>query len=470
MYLKMGQKLSQKFHLSPQMLQSIKLLSLSVAELEQAVRKELEENPVLEEKGDTETLEDLSSVEKEERERLNWTQFTTSKASPLADKGEWNDISARGAYERSVPENESLRDHLVWQIYFSNYNDEDRKILSFIVNEIDDDGYLREPIEKIARSNKVLKSKVSDLLKKLHEMDPPGVGARNLKECLLIQAERAGEDTKDMVDLIQNHLQHLKTKNYRAIALRMNKDVEEVKQLAEIITSMEPRPGRLFSSQQTEYVVPDIYIYKKENGSYEAVLNEEGMPQIKIAAHYNRFLSDMSEDRGGKKETQDSAREYLVEKMKRALAFIRALNQRRENILKIARVIAEEQGEFFEKGEKFLHPFLQREMSEKSGVSISTISRAASNKFIHTPRGVFELKYFFGVSYVNKEGRRMSVVLIKSIMKKMMESEKTALSDSDIAHQLLEKEGISLSRRQVARFREEMGVLSAQQRAKERFV
>ena len=464
MYLKMGQQLSQKFHLSPQMLQSIKLLSLSVTELEQAVRKELEENPVLEEKGETETLEELSSIEKEEREEhLNWTQFTTSKALP--DKGEWSHTSDGGIYERSVPENETLRDHLVWQVYFSNYNDEERKILSFIVNEIDDDGYLREPIEKIARANKVLKSKVSLLLKKLHEMDPPGVGARNLKECLLIQARRAGEDTKDMVDLIQNHLQHLRTKNYRAIALRMNKDVEEVRHLAEIITSMEPRPGRLFSSQQTEYVVPDIYIHKKENGSYEAVLNEDGMPQIKIAGHYNQFLLNMGAKEGKK---EDSTREYLVEKMKRALAFIRALNQRRENILKIARVIAEEQTAFFEKGEKFLHPYLQREMSEKSGVSISTISRAASNKFIHTPRGVFELKYFFGVSYVNKEGRRLSVVLIKSIMKKVMESEDTALSDNELAKRLFEQEGLNLSRRQVARFREEMGAPSAKERAKER--
>lgn len=453
MYLKMGQQLSQKLNLSPQMLQSIHLLSLSTTEVEQAIRQELEENPVLEEKG--ETLDDLSSFEKNELEE-DWTQYTSTTAVLSPDK-------KIQEYEKYTPVEESLRDHLMWQINFSHFNSEEKKILSLIVNEINEDGYLKETTNNISVENHFELKKVNELLSKLQEFDPPGVGARNLKECLLIQAKRVGEDTKDMVNMIQNHLEDLQTKNYEKIAQALNLDIEEIKYMAEIITSMEPMPGRMFSTIPTQYVVPDIYIFKKSSvkksdGVYGVSLNEEGMPQIKIASHYTKFLSRMMSSSPSKEQ------KYLVEKMKRALGFIRALNQRKETILKLVHIIAEEQVEFFEKGEDFLRPLLQREMSQRIGVAVSTISRVVTNKYVHTPQGIFELKYFFGISYLNRDGKKMSAKAIKSMMKKMFDEEKAPLSDDKVAKELSNKEGLNLSRRQVARLREEMGVLPARQR------
>ena len=456
MYLKMGQKLSQKMHLSPQMLQSLNLLSMPVTEMEQAIQAELEENPVLEEKGDT--LTELSSVEKDElEERLNWTQYTSTSALSTSDDVK----NSLQSYERHTPTVETLRDHILWQINVSHFDIEEKNILTCIADEINDEGYLKESCQNIAKNNNFKLKQVEDLLKELQQFDPPGVGARNLKECLMIQARHIEEDTTDMMNLIQQHLEDLKTKDYKKIALELNLDIAEVGHLADIVKSMEPIPGRMFSSQSTQYIVPDIYIFKKSDGLYDVSLNEEGIPQIKIASHYTQFLSRMM---ANPKEAE--AQKYLTEKMKRALGFIRALNQRKNMLMKIAESLAREQVEFFEKGEIFLYPFLQREMAEKTGVSISTISRVVTNKFVHTPQGVFELKYFFGIYYLDKDGKRIGTKAVRSMIKNIIDQEEPSkpLSDDKIAELLFQQKGIQLKRRQVTRFREELLFPSAKDR------
>ena len=450
-------KLSQKLSLSPQMMQMIHLLSLPAMELSEEVRRELEENPVLEEKSDTtEELSELEREESESREGLeDFTQITAAiPASHLKEMVEKaGGASSEKIQERQTPVEETLEDHLVWQIHFSHFKDEEKKILFLIAGEIGEDGYLKETIENLSKSHGLELKKVEHLLGKLQEFDPPGVGARNLKECLLIQARRIGEDTKDMVRLIENHLEDLKTKNYKTPAEALNLDIEEIKYMAEIIVSMEPFPGRLFHSAPIQYVTPDIYIQKKKNqeGVYEAFLNEDNMPQIQITSYYTSFLSRMG---AGLSNQKKEARRYLSDKMKRALSFIRALNQRRDMMLKLGRIIAEEQAEFFEKGDRFLRPLLQKEVSIQTGVSGSTISRTVANKFVHTPRGMFELKYFFGTSYLDRSGRRLSVSRVQEMIQDIIKkSSASPISNEKISRILYENYGIKLTRRQVIRLR-----------------
>ena len=450
MSFKFSHQLVQKLNINPQMIQSIGLMNLSVIELEQAIRKELEENPVLEEKG--ETLEEASSLEEAEKERLDWTEYTSTNINVLKNTSE------EKSYERHTPIEESLRDHLLWQVNFSGFNELERKILYALIDIIDEDGYLTESIQNVAHQHHFNEKEVQVLLKKIQEFDPPGVGARDLTECLLIQAKRIDEDTHDLVYLLKNHLKDLQTKNYKKIGTSMNIREEEVKDITNIISSLNPNPGQKFTSHRTEYVVPDIYILKKEEGVYEVHLNEDSIPQIKIASHYVRVLDQLSSNQ------DENTKRYLMDKMKRALSFIRALNHRKSSILRVTQLIAEEQVDFLEKGEMFLHPLLLREVSERLNVHLSTVSRVTSNKYVHTPRGVFELKYFFGISYLNKKGERKGVPAIKLMIKDIVESENTPLSDSKISQKLLDWDGIHLSRRQVARFREELGYLSALER------
>ena len=443
MSFKFSQQLTQKLNINPQMIQSIGLMNLSVMELEKAIHKELEENPVLEEKG--ETLEDISKLESDEKERLDWTEYTATNINIPKN------TSDEKYYERHTPVEESLRDHLLWQVNFSGFNSSERKILYALITAVNEDGYLTENVQNISRQNQFDEKTTRELLKKLKEFDPPGVGAENLTECLLIQARHIDEDTNDLVSLLKNHLKDLQTKNYKKIALAMNLRVEEVKDIARIISSLDPRPGQKFTSHRTEYVVPDIYISKKEEGVYEVHLNEDSIPQIKIASRYIRFLDQMSNTK------DENTKQYVMDKMKRALSFIRALNHRKSSILRVTELIAKEQVDFLEKGEMFLHPLLLREVSERLNLHLSTVSRITSNKYVHTPQGLFELKYFFGISYLNQKGERKGAIAVRRMIKEIIESEDTPLSDTKVAQKLLNLEGVHLSRRQVARFREELG-------------
>ena len=455
MQMKISAKLVQNLKLSPQMLQRIELLSLSITDLEQAVLKELEENPVLEEHGDT--LEDLSSLEAEEREAAEWTHYTSTQASPSSSKAfEKFDLSA----------SENLSSHLMWQVNMSHFSKEEKEILYALVNELDDSGYFRENLQTLASENDFDFSETERLLKKLQEFDPPGVGARSLKECLLIQAKKMeAEDSslhnRNLTSLIEDHLENIQSKNYEQISEDLCLELKDIKELEKSITLLSPDPGNPFNSQKTEYVVPDIYIYKKEDGSYQASLNEERLPQIKIADHYIKVLN--RSDKGAE------AKQYLSDKMKRALSFIQALNHRRKSILSLAQILIDEQTEFFEKGEDFLHPLRLREVSQKIGIHLSSVSRMTSSKYVHTPQGVFELKYFFGMSYLNKDGERKSSSAIMAMIRKIIKDEDSSdmISDSRIAQILFEKEGLRLSRRQVARLRGEAGFLSATERKKE---
>ena len=446
MDFKISPQLAQKLSLTPQMIQTIGLMSLNIVELEKAVQNELVENPVLEEKG--ETLEDLTPVEEQEKEHLNWTQYTATNFQSLSDFKE----TPEKVYERYTPAIQNLRDHLVEQINYSGFSAEEEKILYQLVHEMDEKGYLMTDLEAVAKKWNLDIQLLQELLKDVQELDPPGVGARSLKECLYLQALRIA-DNQNMLKIIESHWEDLSHHRYSKIAQALHLSLEEVKSIAKKISNLSINPGEPFSAEATEYVIPDIHIQKKEDGSYQAILNEANIPQIHISSHYSRVLNEAPKD--------EKTQKYITEKMKKALLFIRALNQRKQSLTVLGELLVSEQSLFFDKGVRYLHPLLLREAAEKMGVHISTVSRLTTNKYVHTPQGVFEIKYFFGISHSNDKGERLSVHLIHSLIKEIIQHEKDPLSDANIARILKEKEGLSISRKQVAKLREDINLPSA---------
>ena len=296
--LKMSMKLSQNLRMTPQLQQAIKLLQLSRMELETEIRKELLENPVLEEvvdtsdddpaKRDQQTASDVANNEGQDgsdqdprkQDEFEWENYLDSNYKTPQSSGGGNEEIMN--YENLISSKQTLSDHLFWQMHLSGFNDEEEGIATVLINYINDDGYISAPLEQISEDENISVQDLEDILPFVQEFDPPGIGARNLKECLLIQAQHLQEDTNDLVALINNHLSDLEKKNYPAIAKAMDLDVEVVLDMAKIVLSMDPKPGRAFVSNDTHYITPDVYVYKVGE-EYVVSLNEEGLPRLRVS-------------------------------------------------------------------------------------------------------------------------------------------------------------------------------------------
>lgn len=472
MQLKTSLKLSQNLRMTPQLQQAIKMLQLSRLELEAEIRREINENPLLEEFADT--IEDdpsaeLSSVS-QEKDKVSEDQDPRSQEE--ADWEDYSELQYKGlSATSSVPEDinydnfiskaQTLKDHLHWQASLSGFNDEEMEHISVLINYLDDNGYIKVPLAQIAEEEKVPLKDLEDILPFLQEFDPPGVGSRDLKECLLLQAAHFEEDTKDVLYVIENHLKDLEKKNYEEIARNMNLQIEEVVEICKIILSFDPKPGRAFQSEDTHYVTPDVYIYKVGD-EYVVALNEDGIPKLKISNLYKDLVK--TEGASGNKETK----EYLQDKLRSAVWLIKSIQQRQKTIYKVTESIIKHQQEFFEKGPAYIRPMILKDIANDIEMHESTVSRVTTNKYVHTPLGVFELKYFFNSGISRSDGgdslASESVKLkIKGLVAK--ENPKKPLSDQKIVD-LLKKEGLQIARRTVAKYRDVLGILPSSQRKK----
>ena len=466
--LKMGLKLAQKLKMSPQLQQSIKILTLPLMELEQVIRNEMLENPVLEEIQDT--IEEQTIDERQNEEELpehqTWMEFTDSGASEvraLRQNNQKQTSSRIFNWENVVSTGQTLQDHLLWQIQMSGFSNKEKAHLNLLVNHLDDNGYLKTSLETIAADTGVSEGNLQDAVQILHTMDPSGVGARNLQECLLIQARQNQEDTKDLITLIANHLRDLEQKNYKAIAEAMHIQEEEVMDLYKIINAMEPKPGRRFVSQPVQYVVPDVYI-TKDREDYKIVLNEDSLPHLKVAGIYQDMLRKLNSGREG--TPMDPTQKYLRHKMNSAMWLIRALNQRQRTIFQVTSTIVRHQKEFLDKGPMHIQPLILKQVAEELGIHESTVSRTTTNKYAHTPQGIYELKYFFNLHIKTADGGSVSGELIKLKIKSYIEQEdkNLPLSDQSISEKLFKELGVQVARRSVATYRDKLNILSAKQR------
>ncbi len=469
-YLSQTQQQRLQMVLAPQLRQSLELLQVPILELRSLIQQELEQNPTLEEKiPDTERIEVEPAAA--EPEPLVDSGMDEQVAALAALDEEWRQYYQQGHATRtytkddearrqffldSISQAESLQEHLLRQLSLSGLSDEDVRIGEMIVGNINDDGYLSIILEELAATTGYAPERLQDVLSVIQEFDPIGVGARDLKECLLIQLDRLGKSPSVAATLVENHLDELGAKKYAQIARAMKMTVEEIQQHAQIIAMLEPKPGRRFTSESAPYVTPEVVIQKIDD-RYIIALNNEQIPHLRISKQYRAMLEDPN--------TSAEARNYIQEKMRAGAFLIKSIHQRQQTIRNIAHEILRVQQDFFEHGIAHLKPLTMAEVAEVIGIHETTVSRAIANKYMQTPQGTFEMKYFFTPGYKTADGQAVSNKTIKDAIAQIIAREDTTapLSDQAIANRLKER-GTQVARRTVTKYREELKILPSHMR------
>jgi RNA polymerase sigma-54 factor len=466
-------KLSQQLVMTPQLQMAIKLLQLSRLELLDTVRQELDSNPMLEEVNDSASAELLPEpsevqlqsddpsakevkIEEKSIDTFDWNNYIDEYSAPGKIIFETEKKEAP-SYEAFISRTESLNDHLLWQLLMTSPSKEEEEIGSLIIGNLNADGYLDLSVEDISRSSGYSPERVEKVLSVMQTFDPTGVCARNLKECLLIQAKQLGLRGTPVIDIIQNHLNYLENKNFKAIAKALKTDMKEIEAAVNIIMGLEPKPGRKFSDEEPQYITPDIYVYKVEN-SFVIILNDDGLPKLRVNSYYKKNMT------GGKKISSE-AKDYIQDKMRSATWLIKSIHQRQKTIYRVMESILKFQREFFEKGISNLKPMVLRDIAQDIEMHESTISRVTTNKYALTPQGIFELKYFFNSSINRTTGDSAASVSVQDMIKKLIKSEnpQKPYSDDKIADILLNS-NIKIARRTVAKYRDVLKILSSNKR------
>jgi RNA polymerase sigma-54 factor len=484
-------RLGQHLTMTPQLQQAIRLLQLSTLELQTEIQDALDSNLMLEidedsnETDDTARHEAASNAESEtpgsddNSDVLSETSAAGESEIPedLPVDSSWDDIydniaTTTGSVGTSGSENrefefsgntqESLHEHLRWQMQLTPFSDTDRAIAEFIIDAINDDGYLSMSLEEIhqalADEFEIEIDEVEAVLHRIQNFDPPGVGARNLKENLLLQIKQFPLDSpwlKPAQELIEKHFDLLAKREYAQLTRRLKISEEELKQILHLIQSLNPRPGSQITATQPEYIIPDV-IVSKSNGKWKVELNPDAAPRLRVNPHYASLIKHVHNN-------EEST--YLKNHLQEARWFIKSLLSRNETLLKVATSIVERQTDFLEHGEEAMKALVLHDIAEAVGMHESTISRVTSKKYMHTPRGIFELKYFFSSHVSTTNGGECSATAIRALIKKLIAAENTnkPLSDSKLAA-ILGDQGINVARRTVAKYREAMAIPPSNER------
>ncbi len=469
---KLHTKLVQKLILTPSLQQAIKLLPMSTLELADLLNQEMVENPLLEEV----PTEELQPAEQQQPEK--------QEAQPAVEKPDtWDDadydyffgdylddgyrsrtpseVKELPPIENTLSSAASLSDHLLWQLAMQTEDEAVKEIGGAIVGNLDDDGYLVASVEEIAAMGEWPVAEVEKALQHVQTFDPIGVAARDLQECLWLQIRHLGLEGTPSEKIVTEHLRLLQNHQVPEIARKLGMPIEELKEHIEIIRNLDPKPGNRYNPSQSQYVIPDVYVVKVED-QYVAMLNEEGLPQLRISPVYRRLL-----DKSGQAGTEEAGetRAYVKDKFRSALWLIKSVDQRQKTIHKVATSIINFQREFLDQGIEYLRPLVLRDVANDIGMHESTVSRVVNNKYMHTPQGVFEMKYFFHSGISSSYGESVSSVTIKQRIRKIIENEdpRKPLSDSKIVS-ILQKEGLMLARRTIAKYREELKIPTSNQR------
>ncbi|MCX6544454.1 MAG: RNA polymerase factor sigma-54 [Acidobacteria bacterium] len=467
---KLHTKLVQKLILTPSLQQAIKLLPMSTLELADLLNQEVVENPLLEEA----SLDDAQSSEAASSEKA---EGDAEAAAPKTDTwddndyayffGDYLDDGYRARTQQEVKElppientlstSSSLSDHLQWQLSLQTTDDTTREIGDAIIGNLDDDGYLVASVDEIATMGGWSAEDVETALRIVQQFDPVGVAARDLQECLSLQLQHIDHDTSVAETIVTEHLRLLQNHQVPEIARKLGMTIDEVKEHVELIRHLDPKPGSQYNRADSHYVIPDVYVVKVED-QYVALLNEEGLPQLRISPVYRRLL-----DKGA--DNTAETRAYVKDKFRSALWLIKSVEQRQKTIHKVATSIITYQREFLDQGIEFLRPLVLRDVANDIGMHESTVSRVVTNKYMHTPQGVFEMKYFFHSGISSSYGENVSSVTIKQRIRKIIGAEdaKKPLSDSKIVS-ILQREGLVLARRTIAKYREELKIPTSNQR------
>ena len=485
--MKLEQTLSlrqqQRLIMTPQMQQSIKLLQLSTLELLQLTRQEMLENPILEESDEVEPTkaeeEDKVETELEEKNEAddkandkmekdledldtNWDVYFGEGGAYVpttyANRETEKDVEDNDFLQNAVSVSEGLYEHLQWQLHVSALSDKKKKIGEYIIGNINEDGYLIVTIDEIKEAVGATEEEVKEILTIVQEFDPPGVAARNIQESILLQLRSNGNKDKDFENVLTNHFENLMKKHFSEISKATGIDANKVQRIFNEISKLEPKPGRQYSNESIRYIVPEVIVDKVDE-KYMVYLNEDVAPTLRISPLYRRLLD------ANNKQSSEQEKDYLKGKLKSALWLIKNIEKRKKTILRVTEAIVDVQKEFFHKGIEHLKPLTLRVIADMVGVHESTVARVTTNKYVQTPRGIFELKFFFNSGLQTDTGESASSLTVKNKIRGLIEQEdqKKPLSDQKIT-QLLEKEGYKIARRTVAKYREQIKILPTHMR------
>ena len=460
-------KLAQQLIMTPQLQQAIKLLQLSRLDLLDTITQELESNPLLEESQDaapehngpgeeeeSPNQENISEVTIDERakEDFDWEAYLGDYSSSSRVRVEREVSRELPSLESRLTKKSSLNSHLLWQLHLSHLSNHQKQIGNLIIGNLDKDGYLRTTVNEIAEMADCEEASVEEVLYPIQQFDPVGVAARDLQECLLLQARSLELEDDLAVTIIKNHLKNLEGKNYRAIVKATRRRPEEIQAAIELITRLDPKPGQAFNEEEVQYISPDIYVYKVDN-DFVIVLNEDGLPKLRVSSLYREALSKDGDVFG-------ADREYIQNKLHSAAWLIKSIHQRQRTIYRVAESIVKFQREFFEKGITHLRPLVLRDVAQDIDMHESTISRTTANKYMHTPQGLFELKYFFNSFVSSLTGGEVASESVKERIRQIVRKEnpQKPYSDQAIVERLRE-DNIDIARRTVAKYRELLGIL-----------
>jgi RNA polymerase sigma-54 factor len=463
--VKLALKTTQKLVMTAMLQQAIKLLPLSRLELIQKVHQEMLENPFLEdalaqEENGVDAAEEEFSQEPEEAPSsdfdIDWEMY-------LQDSGD--DPSFPMDSGKEVPSLEatlrnetSLTDYLMWQLSLALHTDPEREIGAYLIGNIDDNGYLQCDLEEVVGTFGLSLETVESVLEVVQSFDPSGIGARDLQECLLIQLDHLGMRTSLAGQIVENYLERLDERFFQRMAKVLNATLEETIAAVKLIRELDPRPGDRYNAERVEYIVPDVVVVKMGD-DYQIALNDDGMPKLRINTLYQGILR-----RGD--SMQGDTREYLEDKFRSAVWLMKSIEQRRQTLLKVAISLCRFQRDFLDRGLAYLKPLVLKDVADDIGMHESTVSRVTTNKYIHTPQGVFELKFFFHSGLDSYGGGdATSSVSVKEIIRKAVAAEdpRKPLTDQQLVA-LLEAKEIKIARRTVAKYRQELRIAPASRR------
>jgi len=478
--LKQTPKLVQQLVITPQLQQAIRLLQLTRLELVDLINQEMKENPLLEEDEEgkeeaeveesmTEKAEEKPSLntehtlevkgEGEGKDEFDWESYLENYNLSSFQKQSSSDGEERPSFENFLTKQTTLCDHLYWQLQLSRFTDEEEKAGVWIIGNLDEDGYLQMPVEDISSEVNLSLEVVERTLRKVQQFDPVGVAARDLKECLLIQMEQMSVRDSLAEKIVSEYLPLLKNRNHPAIAKRLGISLDRLNRAVSLISKLEPKPGKAFGGEVVRAIIPDVYVYKVE-GEYVIYLNDEDIPRLMVNPIYRDTLSKSHIPLEGD-------RKYIQDKLRSALWLIRSIHQRQRTIYKVTKSIVTFQREFLDKGIQFLKPLVLRDVAEDIQMHESTISRVTHNKYVHTPQGIYELKFFFNAGITSGHGETLASASVKNLIREIIakEDSRKPYSDEKLV-QILKGMDIHIARRTISKYRELMRILSSNDRRK----
>ena len=480
--LKQQLKLTQQLLMTPQLQQAIKLLQLSRLELVDTIRLEIEQNPLLEEISPEDAEYEISSnslsateetpatPESEKTGEVNMDNISSMQEINWEDDYA-NHYDAGFSFSKEAPERNrlsqidfltmetSLQSHLQWQLSHSELTKKVHEACLFVIGNLNHNGFLEVTIEDITREIACDEKSATRAIAVIQEMDPPGVAAINVQESLLLQIKRLDLEDSLAAEIIKEQLHSLELKNYGAIAKATKRPIKEVLAAIEVITGLNPFPGEKYSGRDVHYIIPDVFVHKIGD-EYLIVLNDEGMPRLKVSSAYEQIVD-------GDSNTAAETKAYIKDKLRDAVWLIKSMQQRQRTIYKVVESLLRFQKEFFEKGVQHLKPLVLRDVAEDIEMHESTVSRVTTNKYMHTPQGIFELKYFFSTAIPQRDGVALAAESIRQRIKGMIKNEDPdkPLTDNAIS-KILDQDNIKVARRTVAKYREQMGILPVKHRRK----